>query len=97
MSAYITLFNFTDQGIKSVKDTVNRAKAAKEAATAAGGRIIGIWWTLGQYDGIIISEAPDDEAASRQLLGAGMQGNIRTTTLRAFSEDEMTRIVQGLP
>jgi len=97
MPAFITLSNFTDQGIRTVKDTVNRARAARQAIEAAGGRVIGIWWTLGQYDSFIIAEGPDDETVMRTLLAAGMQGNVRTTTLRAFSEEEMERIVQGLP
>ncbi len=96
MPAYITLVNFTDQGIRTVKDSVNRARAARQATEAAGGRFIGIWWTLGQYDGVIIFEASDDDRAMHQLLVTGMQGNIRTTTMRAFSEEEMERIVQGL-
>jgi uncharacterized protein with GYD domain len=62
-----------------------------------GGRKIGIWWALGQYDAVFVFEAPDDESATRQLLAAGMQGNARTMTMRCFSEEEMTRIVQGLP
>jgi len=97
MSAYISLVNFTEQGVRNVKDTVNRARAARQAAEAAGGRFIGVWWTVGQYDVVIISEAPDDETATRLVLAAGMQGNIRTMTMRAFSEEEMERIVQGLP
>ena len=97
MSAYITLFNFTDQGIHNAKDTVNRARAARQAIEAAGGRMIGIWWTLGQYDGMLVFEEPDDEAATRVLLATGTLGNVRTTTMRAFSEEEMERIVQGLP
>jgi uncharacterized protein with GYD domain len=97
MPAYITLINWTDQGIRNVKDTVNRARAVEQAIQSAGGRKIGIWWTLGPYDAVFISEAPDDETATRVLLAAGMQGNVRTMTLRAFSEEEMERIVQGLP
>jgi uncharacterized protein with GYD domain len=97
MSAYIVLINFTEQGIKNVKDTVNRAKAVNQAAQAAGGRFIGIWWTLGPHDAVAVIEAPDDETATRLLLAAGMQGNVRTVTMRAFSEEEMERIVQGLP
>src|SRR5260221_3861162 len=97
MPAYVSLFNFTEQGIKSVKDTVQRAQMMKEAAKTAGGRVIGIWWLQGQYDGIIISEAPDAETAMRQLVAAGMQGNSRSTTMLAFSEEEMARIVGGLP
>jgi uncharacterized protein with GYD domain len=97
MPAYVSLFNFTDQGIRTVKDTVKRAQAARQAAEAAGGRVIGIWWLMGQYDGILIAEAPDEASATRLLLAAGMLGNNRTTTLRAFSEDEMAKIVGGLP
>jgi uncharacterized protein with GYD domain len=97
MPAYISLFNFTEQGIKTVKDTVQRAQMVKKQAEAAGGRVIGVWWTLGQYDGMIIIEAPDDTTAMRQLIANGMAGNNRTTTLRAFSEDEMTHILGGMP
>lgn len=97
MSAYVTLFNWTDQGIRNARDTTMRAVAAREAWEASGGRFIGIWWTLGQYDGVLIHEAPDDETANRLLLTLGMMGNVRTMTLRAFSEEEMERVVQGLP
>ncbi len=97
MPAYISLMSFTEQGIHNVKETVKRVRAAKESAKAAGGRVIGVWWTLGQYDMIVIAEGPDDEAATRQVLAIGMQGNVRTMTMRAFSEDEMEKIVQGLP
>ena len=96
MAAYISLVNFTEQGIRDVKDTVQRARAAKQAWQAAGGRWIGVWWTLGPYDLVLVFEAPDDETASRLLLTVAMQGNVRTMTLRAFGEDEMERIVQGL-
>ena len=97
MPAYISLFNFTEQGVKTIKDTVNRAAAVRKAAEAAGGKVIGIWWLVGQYDGIFIFESPNDDTAMRLLIGTGMAGNVRTTTLRAFSEEEMTRIVGGLP
>jgi len=96
MPAYVTLFNWTDQGIKNVKDTTKRALAARAAWEAAGGRFIGIWWTQGQYDGVVIHETPDDETATRLLMTLGMTGNVRTTTLRAFSEEEAERIIQGL-
>jgi uncharacterized protein with GYD domain len=96
MPAYVTLFNWTEQGIRNVKETAQRTKAAREKWTAAGGNFIGIWWTQGQYDGVLIHEAPDDETATRLLVALGMQGQMRTTTLRAFSEEEMARIIQGL-
>jgi uncharacterized protein with GYD domain len=97
MPAYVTLFNFTEQGLRNIKDSPARAKAAAQTAQSLGGRFIGVWWLLGQYDGLAIVEAPDDETATRLLVGTGMQGNVRTTTMRAFSEEEMARIVQGLP
>jgi uncharacterized protein with GYD domain len=96
MPAYVTFFNWTDQGIKTVKDTTKRAQAAKEAWEAVGGSVIGIWWTQGLYDGVFIHETPDDETATRLLMSLGMKGTVRTTTLRAFSEEETERIVQGL-
>jgi uncharacterized protein with GYD domain len=97
MPAYISLFNFTEQGIKTVKDTVNRVQMVKKQAEATGGRVIGAWWLQGQYDGVIIFEAPDEDTAARSILANGMAGNNRTVTMRAFSEDEMTRILSGLP
>jgi uncharacterized protein with GYD domain len=97
MPAYVTLGNFTEQGIKDVKHTVDRAQMVKKATEAAGGRVIGIWWLMGQYDFILIAEAPDDITASRLLLASGMQGNSRSTTLRALSEEEMAKTISGLP
>ena len=97
MPAYITLINFTEQGVRNVKDTVKRARDVEKALEAVGGRKIGIWWTMGQYDMVFLAEGPDDETAMRVLLGTAMQGNVRTTTLKAFSEEEMASIVAGLP
>jgi uncharacterized protein with GYD domain len=97
MQTYISLVNLTEQGIRNVKGTVDRAQAVKKAAEAAGGKIIGVWWTLGQYDLVLISEAPNDEVATRLFLATGMQGNVKTCSLRAFSEEEMAKIVKGLP
>ena len=95
MPAYVTLFNWTEKGLMSAGDTAARAKAARQAWEAAGGRFIGIWWTMGEYDGVVVHEAPDDETATRLLLKLGMQGNIRTKTMRAFGEEEIGGIVGG--
>jgi uncharacterized protein with GYD domain len=97
MPAFVSLFNFTEQGVKNVKGTVERTQMIKKAAEAAGGRVIGVWWLMGKYDGILISEAPSEAAAMGQLIASGMQGNTRTLTMPAFSEDEMSKILAGLP
>ena len=96
MPAYITLFNWTDQGVRNAKNTSERAQAAREAWEAAGGRFIGIWWTFGEYDGVVVHEAPDDATANKLLFATGMQGNIRTTTMRAFGEEEIEGILEEL-
>ncbi len=96
MPVYITLFNWTEQGVRNVKYTAKRTQTAREAWEAAGGRFIGIWWTFGQYDGFVVHEAPDDATANRLLLATGMQGNIRTTTMRAFGEEEIEGILEDL-
>ncbi len=83
--------------MKPTSSSKRTSKAVKEMWEAAGGRIIGIWWTQGQYDGIFIHETPDDETATRLLMSLGKKGNVRTITLRAFSEEETERIIQGLP
>lgn len=97
MAKYITLLQFTEQGIRTVKSTVERARAARHAFEGMGIRMTGIWWTLGQYDVVCTLEGPDDEAITRAGLALGMQGNVRSTTLRAFDETEMARIIQSLP
>jgi len=96
MPAYISLSNWTGQGLSNVKDTVKRARQIEQALEAAGGRKIGIWWTMGQYDAVLIFEAPDDETAARLLISNAMQGFVHSATLRAFSEEEMEGIIGKL-
>ncbi len=96
MPAYIVLINLTDQGIRTIKDDPNRVSQAERIAQQVGVRIITEWWTMGPYDAVMVAEAPDDETMNRFLLGAGRQGNIRTTTLRAFTKDEISNILKGL-
>ena len=93
MPTYIVLSNFTDQGVRTVKDTTKRAEAVKAAAKKFGASMNQIYWTLGQYDLVAIVEAPDDESATAFALAIGAAGNIRGQTLRAFSKDEMDGIL----
>ncbi|MFC0397074.1 GYD domain-containing protein [Paraburkholderia rhizosphaerae] len=96
MATYIMLVNWTDQGIRSVKDTVKRAHAFREVAQGLGATLGTFKWTLGAYDLVVSLDCPDDETATRVGLALGLQGNVRTSTLRAFGEDEMERILGGL-
>lgn len=92
MKTYVALCRFTEQGIRSVKDTTRRADAVKEAAGKFGATMQ-IYWTSGHYDLLAIIEAPDEESANAFALSIGASGNIRTEMLRAFSKDEMNAIL----
>ena len=96
MVTYIALSNFTDQGIRTVKDTTKRAEAVQEAAKKFGATMTQIYWTLGAYDVVAIIEAPDETSATAFALAIGMAGNIRTQTLRAFSKQEMNGVLGKL-
>lgn len=94
MATYITTARFTEQGLKGVQDTCQRASAFKAAAKKFGVKINGIYWTLGPFDGVMIFEAPDDETATAAMLQMGMRGNVTTTTSRAFESGEMEKILK---
>ena len=93
MPTYISLINWTDQGVANFKGSVNRADEAKQAAAGMGGAIKDIYWTVGSYDIVTVAEFPDDVSATAYLLALSSAGNVRTTTLRAFNADEMNKIV----
>jgi uncharacterized protein with GYD domain len=90
---YVVLLNWTDQGIRNYKETLDRAEAASKALEALGGRMKDLYWTLGPHDVVAIAEAPDDETATAFALAAGAQGSIRSTTLRAFDREEVKGIL----
>jgi uncharacterized protein with GYD domain len=96
MPTYVSLFNWTDQGIRSVKETVQRRDQADALAERHGVRIEQVYWTVGPYDLVTIVEAPDDESVTAMLLELGSAGNLRTTTLRAYGREEMSGIIQRL-
>jgi len=96
MPTFITLSNFTDQGIKSVKDSIKRSEAVTTAAKKFGVTVKQLYWTMGAYDIVGVFEAPDGPSMSAFSLAIGMAGNIRGQTLRAFDKDEMTGILKKL-
>lgn len=94
MATFITTIKFTQQGIKSIDDTTKRAAAVKAAAKKLGAKVTDIYWTLGDHDGVLIFEAPDDETATTLILHVGALGNVHTTaTVRAFTAAEMDKIL----
>jgi uncharacterized protein with GYD domain len=93
MATYIVLGNYTDQGIRNVKDTPKRTEAVKEMAKKSGVNLKETFWTLGTYDFVSVIEAHDDEAIIAFGMSVGKQGNVRTQTLRAFSAGEMKGIL----
>ena len=97
MPKYVILMTLTDQGIKNIKEAPARVAAVERALEAAGGRMLSFYTTMGQYDYVAVTEGPSDEVAMLQLIGLGMAGNVRTTTLKAFNLEEFSAILKRLP
>jgi uncharacterized protein with GYD domain len=93
MATFLTTVKFTQQGIKGIGETTKRAAAVKEAAKKRGVKVVDMFWTLGEHDGLLICEAPDDETATSFLLHVGAMGNVHTSTVRAFNAAEMDKIL----
>ncbi|MEO6352865.1 MAG: GYD domain-containing protein [Burkholderiaceae bacterium] len=93
MVTYIALVNFTDQGIASIKETTKRADAVKEMGKKFGVNMREIFWTLGKYDLVTISEAADEASITAFGLAIGAAGNVRLQSLRAFNKEEMNQIL----
>ena len=94
MATYVHLFNFTEQGLRNIKDTVKRAQALKKAASDVGANLKEIIWTQGQYDIVAIFEAPDEATANSFFLNVLKAGNLRSQTLRGFTAAEMEKILE---
>lgn len=94
MATYVTLYKYTEQGIRNIKDAPKRVEAAKKAAAQAGITVKDTLWLQGEYDFLVISEAPDEVAATAFQLNTAKQGNVRTHTLRAFTPAEMEKILE---
>jgi uncharacterized protein with GYD domain len=97
MPIYITLFNMTEQGAKNIKDAPERIEEGIKTAESIGGKLIGFYATMGEYDYISIGEAPNDEVHMTFLLGLGAQGYVRTKTLKAFTKEEFGEMIAKLP
>ncbi len=96
MATYISLIQFTDQGIRNVKDTVKRGEAAIAEAEKMGMKITEEFWTMGAYDVVVLFDAPDDATMSAFTLKVGSMGNVKSQTLRAFRKQEMGGILAKL-
>jgi uncharacterized protein with GYD domain len=96
MPTYVTLIHYTEQGVKTFNELPRRLEKMRAAAEAVGAKLLAYYLTMGQYDGVVISEAPDDETVARIALATAGRGNLRTETLRAFTEDEAVRIASEL-
>ena len=97
MPTYISLYKMTDQGMADVKKAPERIEAGIKAWEAMGGKVLGFYAVMGEYDYVAIGEAPGDEAAMTFALALGAQGNVRTMTLKAFTAEEFAKFVGNLP
>ena len=97
MPTYVALFNWTEQGVRSARDTVDRFESGRQTFEQMGLTIRDVHWTVGPYDLVAVADAPDDETVSAAMLALAAQGNVRTTTMRAFGPDEMRGVIGRMP
>ena len=97
MPSYMILMKLTDQGAKTIKDAPGRIEAGIKAFESMGGKMVGFYVLMGEYDYAAIGEAPSDEVAATFSLALGSLGNVKTTTLRAFTKEEFAGLVKKLP
>jgi len=93
MAKYVSLLQFTEQGIRNVKDTTKRAAAATAEGEKMGVKVTDSFWTMGAYDVVLLLDAPDDETVSAFAAKVGSLGNVKTHTMRAFGREEMEKIL----
>ena len=97
MATFITTLKFTQKGIESIRESPKRAAAFKAVAKRMGVKVAGIYWTLGEFDGVVIIDAPDDATATAAMLYLSSQDNVHTTTARAFDSTEIEKVIGLLP
>jgi uncharacterized protein with GYD domain len=93
---HMVLINFTDLGLKNIKDSLKRAGKFRKSVESAGGKILAQYWCLGEYDGCVIFESPTEQITASLILSLAQQGNVKTTTLHAFDEQEFKEIMESL-
>ena len=96
MATYLSLINWTDQGIRTIKDSPKRLEATRKALKKLGGELKAFYMLQGHYDGVLIFDLPNEDAMTKFLLNTGSAGNVRTTTLRAFTEEELMKFIAAL-
>ena len=96
MKTYIILLNYTEHGMKTIKESPSRLDAARKAAEAMGGKLKEWYLVMGQYDAVVVAEAPNDEVVTKLMLTIGALGNVRTQTLSAFTEGEYRKLCTSL-
>ena len=96
MPTFVTTIKFTEQGIKSIKDTTKRAAAFRAAAKKAGIKVVDMLWCLGPFDGVLTYQAPDAQTATAAMLSLASKGNVQTQTAQAFTAAEMDKVLAAM-
>ena len=96
MTRYLVLLSFTEQGIRDIKQTIARASDFRSAVQAAGGKVLSQYWSMGEADGCLVLEAPDDATAAGLLAALNQKGNVRTRSMRVFDEQETRKMLAGI-
>jgi uncharacterized protein with GYD domain len=97
VSTYVSMLNWTQQGMENIKESPARLNTFKSELKKAGAKFKSFYLTMGAYDMVVVFEAPDDETAARILLAIGSKGSVKSQTSRAFTEDEYRKIIESLP
>jgi uncharacterized protein with GYD domain len=93
MATFVATITFTDQGVKSIRETTRRAASFKAAAKKLGVKVREVYWCLGHFDGLLIFEAPDGDTATSAMLFLAAQGNVKTQTVQAFTAGQIEKIL----
>jgi len=97
MARFISLISLTQHGEEEVKNTVDRANAFRAEAEKMGAEVQHVYWTLGNYDGVLVFDAPDDQTATTLMISLGSKGNVRTQTLVAYDSGQIESILSRIP